>query len=170
MLNSHDSLLVDPDNTTDFDVKLGWTDLPEANGISVSISILVAKLMFNEKNKIRKERDTMEYITANGTKYECQNIETKTNEISFTLKGDLDVLKSAFKEVTSLTVSAEDDVVYGNYENLRYRSVTEYDDGTVEITMKILTDVEIAVEDLQKTQAEQDEAIAELVGGGADVE
>ena len=112
----------------------------------------------------------MEYITANGTKYECQNIETKTNEISFTLKGDLDVLKSAFKEVTSLTVSAEDDVVYGNYENLRYRSVTEYDDGTVEITMKILTDVEIAVEDLQKTQAEQDEAIAELVGGGADVE
>lgn len=112
----------------------------------------------------------MEYITANGTKYECQSIETRTNEISFTLKGEVDTLKSAFKEVTSLTVSAEDDVVYGNYENLRYRSVTEYDDGTVEITMKILTDVEIAVEDLQKTQAEQDEAIAELVGGGADVE
>lgn len=112
----------------------------------------------------------MEYITANGTKYECQSIETRTNEISFTLNGELEALKSAFKNVTSLTASAEDDVAYGKYENLRYRSVTEYDDGTVEITMKILTDVEIAVEDLQKTQAEQDEAIAELVGGGADVE
>ena len=112
----------------------------------------------------------MEYITANGTKYECQNITTGTNEIRFTLKGKVDTLKSAFKDVTSLTVSAEDDVTYGKYENLRYRAITEYDDGMVEITMKILTDVEIAVEDLQKTQAEQDEAIAELVGGGADVE
>ena len=112
----------------------------------------------------------MEYITANGTKYECQSIETRTNEISFTLNGELEALKSAFKNVTSLTASAEDDVAYGKYENLRYRTITEYDDGTVEITMKILTDVEIAVEDLQKTQAEQDEAIAELVGGGADVE
>ena len=112
----------------------------------------------------------MEYITANGTKYECQNIVTKENEISFTLAGEVDTLKSAFKNVTSLTVSAEDDVVYGNYENLRYHLVTEYEDGTVEIAMRILSEVEIAVEDLQKTQAEQDEAIAELVGGGADVE
>ena len=112
----------------------------------------------------------MEYITANGTKYECQSIETRTNEISFALKGEVDTLKSVFKDVTSLTVSAEDDVTYGKYENLRYHAITEYDDGTVEITMKILTDVEIAVENLQKTQAEQDEAIAELVGGGADVE
>lgn len=112
----------------------------------------------------------MEYITANGTKYECQNIVTKENEISFTLTGEVDTLKSAFKNVTSLMVSAEDNVVYGNYENLRYRSITEYEDGIVKIAMRILSEVEIAVEDLQKTQAEQDEAIAELVGGGADVE
>lgn len=111
----------------------------------------------------------MEYINANGTVYECQKIETESNAIVLTIDGKTEELKEAFKNVTNFTVSGKDNEAYGNYENLKYQSVTEYEDGTVTIKMKILSDMEIAVSDLQKTQAEQDDVIAELIGGGTDV-
>ena len=107
----------------------------------------------------------MEIINVNGVSYNAENVTTSLNSISFTISDTtIDTLKETFSSATSLTVSDSEGTVYGTYENVSFESVTEYSDGTVMVTMHILTTTEIAIKQLQASQAEQDEAIAELYG------
>lgn len=112
----------------------------------------------------------MEYITANGTEYQCKTITTGMNNISFTMEGQtISAIETAFRQVTDLTVSGTDKVTYGTYENLSFESATVHEDGTVEVTMRIKTPTEMRLEALEQGQASlestqelQDEAIIEL--------
>ena len=105
----------------------------------------------------------MEYITANGTKYECKTITTGVNSISFVMEGqDFASVETAFREVTKLTVSGEDGVTYGTYENLSFESATVYEDGTVGVTMHIKSQLEVRLDNIEASQELQDEAIIEL--------
>ena len=109
----------------------------------------------------------MEYITANGIEYATKSVTTSINAISFKIEGKTaNEAKTAFQPVTELTVSGEDKVAYGIYNNLSFESVTEYADGTVEVTMHIKSDAEVRLDALEQSQAEQDEVIAEMLGGG----
>lgn len=108
----------------------------------------------------------MEKITANGITYDAENVTTSSNSISFSIDDTAENLKGAFSSVTSLTVSDSDGQVYGTYDHISFQSVTEYTDGVVTVTMHIMSQTEIAIAELQATQAEQDEAIAELYGMG----
>lgn len=106
-----------------------------------------------------------EKIIANGITYDAENVTTSTNSISFTLNDTAENLKTAFKDVTEINVSDNDGQVYGTYEHIYFESVTEYaEDGKATVTMHIMSKTEIAITDLQTSQAEQDEAIAELYG------
>ena len=97
----------------------------------------------------------MEYITANGVEYACTKATTSINTISFVVEGKTtEEVKQAFKPVTELTVSGEDKVTYGVYTNLSYESVTEYEDGSVEVIMHIKSDTEVRLEALEQSQAE----------------
>lgn len=109
----------------------------------------------------------MEIITVNGVRYDTTKILTSANSISFTLvDGDITTLKNIFKDVVSLSVleSETPDVIYGEYKNLSFESVSEDADGNITVTMHIPTALELAVAQLQSSQADQDEAIAELYG------
>lgn len=109
----------------------------------------------------------MEYITANGVVYAAKSVTTSINTISFVVGGNAtEEAKTAFQPVTELTVSGEDKVAYGIYNNLSYESVTEYADGEVEVTMHIKSTTEVRLDELERSQAEQDEVIAEMLGGG----
>ena len=106
----------------------------------------------------------MEKITANGITYDAKNVTTSSNSISFSIDDTAENLKESFSSVTSLTVSDSDGQVYGTYDHILFQSITEYADGTVTVTMHIMSQTEIAIAELQVTQAEQDEAIVELYG------
>ena len=107
----------------------------------------------------------MEYITANGTQYECQNVSTSTNAITFTLaNGDCEDVKATFSEVTEITVS-DGTNIYGTYSNLVFESVTLYADDTIRVTMHIMSEEEIWKANMEASQAEQDDMIASLVFG-----
>lgn len=108
----------------------------------------------------------MEYITANGVEYATKSATTSIDGITFTLEGDVSEIASAFKQVTELTVSGEDKVVYGVYGNLSFSSAMVDSDGLVTVFMSIKSDMEQRVETLEQSQAEQDEVIAEIMYGG----
>jgi hypothetical protein len=107
----------------------------------------------------------MEYITANGTEYECPTVSTSTNGISFTINGDVSEIAASFKQVTELTVSGDDKEVYGVYDNLYFSSATVDSDGIVTVFMVIKSSTEQRIEQLETTQEEQDELIAEIMFG-----
>ena len=110
----------------------------------------------------------MEYITANGVEYACKAVVTGVDSITFSMEGQAVAdMEKTFRPVTELTVAGEDKEIYGTYKNLSFESVTVYEDGTVMVTMHIKSDTEIRLESLEQTQAEQDEVIAELLGGEA---
>lgn len=107
----------------------------------------------------------MEYITANGTQYECQNVSTNTKALTFTLSGmEIADAISTFKNVTEIAVS-DGTNVYGTYPNLAFKSATVFADGTIEIAMRILSETEVRLVALEATQAEHDELIAEMLWG-----
>lgn len=108
----------------------------------------------------------MEYITANGVEYACEAVITGIDSISMLMKGQAVAdIETAFRSVTELTVAGEDKEVYGTYKNLSFVSATVYGDGSTMVTMHIKSDTEIRFESLEQTQAEQDEVLAELLGG-----
>lgn len=108
----------------------------------------------------------MEYITANGVEYACKAVVTGVGNISFSMEGQAVAdIEKAFRPVTELTVSGGDGEVYGTYKNLSFESATAYGDGTVMVTMHIKSETELRFESLEQTQAEQDEVLAELLGG-----
>lgn len=109
----------------------------------------------------------MEYITVNGTKYECQNLTTSTDAISAVLVGqDIAAVTEAFKNETELTVSNEENEVYGIYSKLTFRSATVYADDSILVVMHIPSEEELWKAKIEASQAEQDEIIAGLMLGG----
>lgn len=112
----------------------------------------------------------MEIIIINNATYNVKNISTSANNISFTITdNDIVTVKNIFKEVTSLSVADFNtpEEIYGTYKNLSFVSATVYGDGSTMVTMHIKSDTEIRFESLEQTQAEQDEVLAELLGGEA---
>lgn len=107
-----------------------------------------------------------EIITVNGTAYSAENVTTGANTISFVLTDlSAEEAEAVFRNAESLTVGTEEEV-YGNYPNVSFESVTKDAEGIVSVTMHILTKEELQIKELQVSQAEQDEAIAELYGLG----
>lgn len=110
----------------------------------------------------------MEFIKANGAEYACKAVVTGVDSITFSMEGQAVAdMEEAFRPVTELTVAGEDKEIYGTYKNLYFESATVYEDGTVMVTMHIKSKTELRFESLEQTQAEQDEVLAELLGGEA---
>lgn len=110
----------------------------------------------------------MEYIKTNGAEYAYSSVITGIDSISFLIVHQkVADMEKTFRPVTELTVAGEDKEIYGTYKNLSFVSATVYEDGSTMVTMHIKSDTEIRLESLEQTQAEQDEVIAELLGGEA---
>lgn len=110
----------------------------------------------------------MEFIKANGVEYACKAVVTGISSITFSMEGQaVSDMEEAFRPVTELTVAGEDKKIYGTYKNLSFESATVYEDGSTMVTMHIKSDTELRLESLEQTQAEQDEVLAELLGGKA---
>jgi len=110
----------------------------------------------------------MEYIKANGVEYAYSSVITGIDSISFLIVHQkVADMEEAFRPVTELTVADEDKEIYGTYKNLSFVSATVYEDGSTMVTMHIKSDTELRLESLEQTQAEQDEVLAELLGGEA---
>lgn len=111
-----------------------------------------------------------EYIKAGNTTYECTNIHTTPETITFTIlnQASADSMALAFKDVESLTVSDGEGNEYGFYENLAFVNAATAGDDTVTVTMRIKSDMEMRLERLESGQEVQDGAIrelAEIIGG-----
>ena len=108
----------------------------------------------------------MEFIKANGVEYACKAVVTGVDSISFLIVHQKGAdMEEAFRPVTELTVADENKEVYGVYKNLSFESATVYGDERVMVTMHIKSATELRFESLEQTQAEQDEVLAELLGG-----
>lgn len=112
----------------------------------------------------------IEFIKAGNTTYECTNIQTTPETITFTIlnQPSADSMALAFKDVEELTVSDGEGNEYGHYENLAFSGATNTGDGNVTVTMRMKSDMEIRLERLESGQEVQDGAIrelAEIVGG-----
>lgn len=109
----------------------------------------------------------MEYIKANGITYECQNVTTSADAISFTVEGhEIETIKDKFGAVTALTVSNSSGDVYGTYENLLFESATVFVDGSIKVVMHIPTEMELRVMALEAALEEHDELVSEILYGG----
>ena len=110
-----------------------------------------------------------EIITAGGVSYTTTNVTTGTDTISFTIS-DITVgeAHAVFKSVESLEVGEEEGAAYGLYPYVRFDRLTIYADDSITVTMRIPTEIERQISALQVSQAEQDEAIAELLYGGGE--
>lgn len=107
-----------------------------------------------------------EYVIVDGTSYQTESVSTGTDSISFALAG-LEIADAVekFKPVTDLSVSGEDLKPYGVYSNLTFTSVAVDADGLVTVVFHIAQPAELRLAALERSQAEQDDAIAELLGG-----
>lgn len=107
-----------------------------------------------------------EKIIVDDIEYPVENVSTGLNFISFVVHDmDMDTAESTFKNVTSILVGAEGEI-YGEYPNVKFESISKNISDKITITMHILTDIEKQYKELEISQAEQDEAIAELMFGG----
>lgn len=120
-----------------------------------------------EKVITEEPADTHEYVTVGSENYQTENVTTGTNSISFAL-ADMPIadVVEKFSHVTELEVSGADLQPYGIYKNLTFASATVDANGVVAVTFHIANDSEVRLKNLEQTQAEQDEVIAELIDGG----
>lgn len=108
-----------------------------------------------------------EFIVVNGQRYGAM-VTTGQDSVSFSpTELDVKAALDTFRTVTELEVAGEDGVVYGHYGNLSFASAVVNTDNVVTVTMHIAPAVEVRLAALEATQAEQDAAIAELIGGEA---
>lgn len=136
--------------------------------------IILRTIQFNLQTNVykKKENKMNEIITANGVKYTVQNLNTGLNTISFMVQGlTVEDAEAAFRNVASLTVGTigtdeTEDIIYGEYPNVIYESITKDAEDNITITMHIPTKNELQIAELQESQAEQDEAIATIMFGG----
>ena len=108
-----------------------------------------------------------EYVHIDGKSYEALLIATSNDSVSFTLQ-DMTVADAVekFESATAVDVSGEDQQIYGAYRNVTFAAVTVNGDNLITVAFKVPSDTEQRISILEKTQEEQDEVIAELLGGG----
>lgn len=110
-----------------------------------------------------------EMITTGGVSYTAANVTTGTDTISFTLSDmTADKAHEVFKNAESLEVGEEEGAAYGLYPDVKFDHLTVYADESIIVTMRIPTEMEKQISNLQVSQAEQDEVIAELLYGGGE--
>lgn len=115
---------------------------------------------------VEETTKTHEYVIIDGTSYQTESVSTGTDSISFALAGlEIAAAVEKFKPVTELPVSGEDLKPYGVYSNLTFTSATVDADGLVTVVFHIAQPAELRLAALERSQAEQDDAIAELLGG-----
>ena len=115
---------------------------------------------------VEETTKTHEYVIVGGTSYETDFVATGTDSISVALTGlEIATVVEKFKPVTDLSVSGEDLKPYGVYSNLTFTSATVDADGLVTVVFHITQPEELRLAALERSQAEQDDAIAELLGG-----
>lgn len=108
-----------------------------------------------------------ELVTANGITYECKNVSTGTDSISFTVEGYTAAeMEEALEGVSEITTSYEGELrPHGTFGNLKLESVTKNaDDGSVTIKMHIKNEIERRLDALEESQKRQDEAIYGING------
>ncbi len=120
----------------------------------------------NVTNEEVAESDAHEYVIIGEEKYKTESVNTRTDSISFVL-ADMKISDAVekFSCVTELKVSGENLEPYGIYENLTFKSATVDTNGLVTVDFHIANAEEIRIANLEQTQTEQDEVIAELIGG-----
>lgn len=109
----------------------------------------------------------MKYIKIAGVEYACIDVLITQNAIEFTpneLK--IEHAREAFSEVKELTVLDENKETIGVYSGLEFKSATIDAEKNVKVALSMETDTEKRLRTLEKGQAECEEAIAELIGGG----
>lgn len=107
-----------------------------------------------------------EIITANDVEYTAKNVTTGIETISFTLADPVTDAEAAFREAKSLTVGDAKGTVYGQYPDVEFTSLTINADESITVAMHILTKTEKQTRELQVSQTEQDEVLAEILYGG----
>ena len=111
----------------------------------------------------------MEYIKAGGIEYECQKVTTGTDSITFIIGGQtVESIHKAFKDITELTISGEDKKTYGIYSGLTFSLASVDVDDIVSVKMLLKTPEEIRLDNLEKTQTEQDELLASILFGNTE--
>lgn len=108
-----------------------------------------------------------EYVHIGGKSYEALLIATSNDSVSFTLQ-DMTVADAVekFETATAVDVSGEDQQIYGAYRNVTFAAVATNEDKSITVVFKVPSDTERRISVLEKTQEEQDEVLAELLGGG----
>lgn len=108
-----------------------------------------------------------EYVYIDGKSYEALLIATSNDSVSFTLQ-NMTVADAVekFESATAVDVSGEDQQIYGAYRNVTFAAVNVNGDNSITVAFKVPSDTERRISVLEKTQEEQDEVIAELLGGG----
>ena len=115
---------------------------------------------------VEETTKTHEYVIVGGTSYETDFVATGTDSISFALTGlEIATAVEKFKPVTDLSVSGVDLNPYGVYSNLTFTSAAVDADGLVTVVFHIAQPADLRLAALERSQAEQDDAIAELLGG-----
>lgn len=115
---------------------------------------------------VEETTKTHEYVIIDGTRYQTESVSTGTDSISFALAGvEIATAVEKFKPVTDLSVSGEDLKPYGVYSNLTFTSAAVDADGLVTVVFHIAQPADLRLAALERSQAEQDDAIAELLGG-----
>lgn len=109
-----------------------------------------------------------EFVTANGRIFECSDITTGINSITFRMENqDADDVEAFFRDVTAFTVAFEDELEpHGVYEepqfSLSFESITKFEDGSIAVTMHIKNEIERRLDALEAGQELQNGAIDEL--------
>lgn len=121
----------------------------------------------NVTNEEATVPDTHEYVIIGEENYKTESVNTGTDSICFVL-ADMKIsdVVEKFSGVTELKVSGENLEPYGIYQNLTFKSATIDANGFVTLNFHIESAEEFRIANLEQSQSEQDEVIAELIGGG----
>lgn len=112
------------------------------------------------------EPNTHEYVIIGEENYKTESVSTGTDSISFVLANMAiaDAVEK-FSGVTELKVSGADLEPYGVFGNLTFKSATVDANSFVTVVFHIASAEEVRIAMLEQTQTEQDEVIAEVIGG-----
>lgn len=121
----------------------------------------------NENAAVAAAAKEKEYVHIDGKSYEALLVTTSNGSISFTLQ-NMTVADAVekFESAKTVDVSGEDQQIYGAYRNVTFAAVAINEDKSITVAFKVPSDIEQRISVLEKTQEEQDEVIAELLGGG----
>ena len=104
-------------------------------------------------------------IKINEKELEVKEVITTLVTVHVILDGNIDEVKDKLCDAQDMEVF-EDDMLIGQYSNIKLESVTDTLDGKVQASFHVMSDIEIKLNELTESQAAQDDAIAELYGKG----